>query len=279
MAIDFNPKENNSSNSNKFIIIMVVLIILIVCFFFFKNKNLNSKEVVLPGQMYQPINIDFNFISSEEFLQLENFRGIPVLPGFFDASDTQIKEEKIAVGRDNPFKEVSFKEIELAIIKVIQQLMTLEEIGEMRSAIESSSLYTEQEKNSLYTKLNEQEEIVKLMLNSEEKTEEKNEDKIISNEEEVELAIVKVIQRLMTLEEIKEIRNTVKNSSLYTEQEKDSLNSKIDEQEEMIKKMLALEEGESVIEEVISNEETEPIFNEEGDEFLESQDKDYYKEW
>jgi hypothetical protein len=169
MAIDFNKeKENNNPNLNKIIILVVVLVVFGVCFFFFKNGGFGSNEEnITQGQMYQPINIDFDFIASEEFQGLENFRGIPVLPGFFDASDTKIQAEKIEYGRTNPFKEVSFEEIELAIVKVIQKIMTLEEIEEMKTMIQSSSLYTTAEKNSLFTKINEQEEVIRKMLEQE----------------------------------------------------------------------------------------------------------------
>ncbi|HOI59988.1 MAG TPA: hypothetical protein PKU93_01540 [Candidatus Pacearchaeota archaeon] len=199
MAIDFNNKENSKTSPNKIIIVVVVLAVLFVCFFFFKNGGFGSEEVVSQGQMFQPISIDFDFISSEEFQQLENFRGIPVLPGFFDASDTKTEAEKIASGRNNPFKEVSFEEIELAVVKVIQKLMTFEEIEEMRSTIENSLLYTEKEKNSLHVKLNEQEEMIKRMLEpdeeeskgnktipSEESDEIRNQDELISPDEKEE---------------------------------------------------------------------------------------------
>jgi len=189
MAIEFTEKENNSFGSNKIIILIIVLILGIVLFIFFKNGAFGSEqEIVESGQMFQPINIDFNFISSEQFKSLENFRGIPVLPGFFDASDTKTQAEKIEHGRENPFKAVSSEEIELAVTKVIQKINTFEELEEMRNIIQNSSLYESKQKESLLKKLDEQNEILEKLLRGEDDEEETNEEGNVPHDDEKEVS-------------------------------------------------------------------------------------------
>jgi len=168
MAIDFSEKTNkNSINTNKIIIIVVFLVLAVVAFLFFKNGGFNSGEIKEQPQMFQPINIDLDFISSLEFKNLENFRGIPVLPGFFEASETVTQAEKIEYGRQNPFMTVSQEEIELAITKAIQKITTFEEIEEMRNLIQNSTLYTTSQKNSLILKLEDQKKVLEHILEQE----------------------------------------------------------------------------------------------------------------
>lgn len=185
MAIDFTEKENNSFGSNKIIILIIVLILGVILFIFFKNGAFGSEQEITDSkQMFQPIDIDFNFISSEEFKSLEKFRGIPVLPGFFDASDNKTQAEKIEHGRENPFKAVSSDEIELAVTKVIQKLNTFEELEEMRNIIQNSSLYESKQKKSLLKKLDEQNEILEKLLRGEEDEKDINEEDVPSNDNE-----------------------------------------------------------------------------------------------
>lgn len=187
MAIDFTEKENNF-DSKKVIILIIVLILGVILFIFFKNGAFGSEQEITDSkQMFQPIDIDFNFISSEEFKSLEKFRGIPVLPGFFDASDNKTQAEKIEHGRENPFKAVSSEEIELAVTKVIQKLNTFEELEEMRNIIQNSSLYEPKQKESLLEKLDEQNEILEKLLRGEDDEEYTNEDEDVPLNDDEEI--------------------------------------------------------------------------------------------
>ncbi|MDD4661825.1 MAG: hypothetical protein PHG24_00910 [Candidatus Pacebacteria bacterium] len=161
MAIDFTKNQENKIFSNKFFPLGIILLVGILVFIFFKTGAFSSQnEIVGSEQMFQPINIDFEFLNSEEFQSLEKFSGIPVLSGFFSASDTEIDPEVIEPGRDNPFESVSSSEIELAVTKVILKIDTFEGIEEMKLTIENSTLYTAAQKKSLLKKLDEQNEML-----------------------------------------------------------------------------------------------------------------------
>ncbi|MDD4333848.1 MAG: hypothetical protein PHS00_01680 [Candidatus Pacebacteria bacterium] len=157
MAIDFRNENNNKIFSSKLLIPAIVLIVGILVFIVFKTGVFSSQnEIIESAQMFQPIVIDFDFLKGEEFQALEKFSGIPVLSGFFSASDTEVDPEIIEPGRVNPFEIVSSSEIELAVVKVILRISTIEEIENMKTIINESSLYTSSEKKNLLSKLEEQ---------------------------------------------------------------------------------------------------------------------------
>lgn len=160
MAIDLNEKKEINFSISR-VVIIVIIIIFVIAIFLIINKNSGTVSNGSSSErMFEPINIDFSFITSESFDNLQKFQGIPVLPGFFEASDQTIEIEKIEYGRDNPFSDVSSEEIELAVLKVIQKLDTFNDIEEMRSVITSSSLYTDSQKEIFNTALDEQSEAV-----------------------------------------------------------------------------------------------------------------------
>ncbi|MDD4358470.1 MAG: hypothetical protein PHY30_01485 [Candidatus Pacebacteria bacterium] len=188
MAIEFNQKSNSNFNLNKVIVVIVLLAVLVIIFLFFKNGGFSSeKEEQARTQLFEPINIDFDLITSEDFKNLESFRGIPVLPGFFDASLTVTRAEVIENGRENPFKEVSQDEIDLAITKAIQKITNLEGIDEMAGFIQDSTLYTDFEKKSLLLKLDDQKKVIE--KGSEE--EPQGEEIVLDQEDEEALVIEK----------------------------------------------------------------------------------------
>lgn len=195
MAIDFNEKEKKNIDTKKIIILVVVLAIAIVLFLFFKNKGSNGSENEDPKKLFEPISIDFDFISSEKFNTLESFHGIPVLPGFFEASDKKTQLEKIEAGRENPFKEVSLEEIESAVTKIIEKIDTFEEIEEMRSFIDNFTLYTQKQKANLISKLEVQKKIIEEKLEEESNPEEiimkdNSEEKTPEQTENIETEII-----------------------------------------------------------------------------------------
>lgn len=184
MAIEFNEEKNTNISLNKNIILLLVLFLGVIAFLLFKNGTFCSKEEIVSSvEMFEPINIDFDFITSKEFKELENFKGIPVLPGFFEASDTETPAEKIEVGRENPFKEISLMEIEMAVIKVIEKIEEIDEIEEMRTLIQNSLLYGSAQKELFLQKLLEQEEYLSIE-EEEEDIENENENNENENNEE-----------------------------------------------------------------------------------------------
>jgi len=169
MAIDFRNENSNKIFSSKLLIPAIVLIVGVLVFIVFKAGVFSSQnEVVESGQMFQPIVIDFDFLKGEEFQALEKFSGIPVLSGFFSASDTEVAAEVIEPGRVNPFGTVSSSEIEMAVTKIILKLETIEEIENMKISIEESSLYTSSQKKTLLLKIEEQRKIIETPIIEEE---------------------------------------------------------------------------------------------------------------
>lgn len=182
MAIDFQEEKNSNPNLIKIIILVVVGVLGVIIILFFKNGGFGPSEEKLQAQLFEPVSIDFDLISSEEFRSLESLKGIPVLPGFIEASTSQTKPEIIEVGRENPFSEVSSSEIDLAVIKVIEKLETLEQVEEMRVYLAQSTLYTESEKNNFYKKLDEKRLFLETFIVSPEESAE--EEQVIPFEEE-----------------------------------------------------------------------------------------------
>lgn len=155
MAIDFQNEQKSNPNIAKIIILVVVLVLAVFIFIFFKNGGFGSDMTEEQNQLFEPINIDFELLSSEKFRNLENLTGILVLPGFIDASISKTEAELIEAGRKNPFSEVSMEEIDYAVIKVIEKMETIAELDQMKETIIKSNLYIESEKQTFFNKIEE----------------------------------------------------------------------------------------------------------------------------
>jgi len=185
MAINFEKKQEDTTDVKKIILILFIIVLVVAIYFLFFKKDDNTIIQNMNNNAFAPINIDFTFISSEEINNLKEFKGIPVLPGFYTASDKQIQPEKIDYGREDPFKEVTKGEIELAIFKLIARLEEEQELEELKQSIVNSTLYNTSQKKvfikSIEDKIKslkeEKEEGMEIVIESpEEQTEEQTED-------------------------------------------------------------------------------------------------------
>jgi hypothetical protein len=152
MAINLEQKNNDNSMDTKKILLIVLLIAfaILAYFLFFKDKGGSSTQSMSSATQssFAPVNIDFEFLSSDKVSNLDPFSGIPVLPGFYTASDKQIEPEKIDYGRENPFEEVTKEEIEAAIYRVIESLEEEKDLGELKQSITNSTLYNTSQKQA-----------------------------------------------------------------------------------------------------------------------------------
>lgn len=199
MAIEFNEENinNNSPNVIK-IILVVVAIIGIIVVFLFLNKNKQEEIEKTPTRMFPEISINFDFISSGEFRGLQEFDGIPVLPGFYDASNKQIEPENIEIGRSDPFGAVTDEEIKIAVSKVILKINDLKALQDLETSILSSNIYTDEQKSDL------QEQIKKKIEEVEKEIEEGPQgEEIILETPPIKEEIIEVIEEVE--EEINEI--------------------------------------------------------------------------
>ncbi|MDD2548372.1 MAG: hypothetical protein PHO04_02740 [Candidatus Pacebacteria bacterium] len=177
MAIEFNEKRKINVDLSKIIMGATILVLLVIVVMFIKNGasfNLKKEQAVIVEKP-ETITIDFEFLSAENFKNLEGLKGIPMLPGFFEASDTKIEIEKIEYGRTNPFMQISEREIESAIVRAIQKIKTEQELEEVRIIIQRSSRYTSLQKSLFLQKINEQ----AMFLQGEESEEHEQEEEII----------------------------------------------------------------------------------------------------
>lgn len=146
MAINFEEKKDNKTDIKKIAIAVIVIVLIIIIYFMFFKKENNT--IQNSSTAFSPISIDYSFLNSEKVANLEEFRGIPVLPGFYIASDKQIQPEEIETGRENPFKQVTKEEVEQAILKVITRLTEEEPLEELKQSIINSSLYNTDQKET-----------------------------------------------------------------------------------------------------------------------------------
>lgn len=148
MAINFEQKKEQGIDSKKILLLVLAIAFAIILYFLFFKGDSNNTNIIpsTNNNPFVPVNIDFTFLSSSKISNLEEFKGIPVLPGFYSASDKQIEPEKIDYGRENPFKEVTKEEIESAILKLILSLEEEVKLEELKQSIINSTLYNSSQK-------------------------------------------------------------------------------------------------------------------------------------